>query len=235
MESSDAAQAKGECPTCSKLVSKSNIPKHHKVCGKKKPPKSRKAINRDSYARNKVKVLQKRQEKRMFDQFRRLEVARKQLAELEAQQVEEEELECTAWTAFSKRNLLYGVSLDPELSPHFLEELKACCKAKYNHGPIMTTPKEVYRAAIFVLHPDKLRRQKNRFGARIEEVMAHWDKIAFNAFGDGLKADIDMKPQADLDAMTDVEYSDERRRVALARKAKAQTEKSDFETLTANF
>ncbi|KAK1941085.1 hypothetical protein P3T76_007791 [Phytophthora citrophthora] len=100
----------------------------------------------------------------------------------------------------------------------------------------MTTPKELYRTAIFVLHPDKLRGQKNRFGARIEEVMVHWDKTArvFNAFGDGLKADIDMKPQAELDAMTDMEYSNERRRVALARKAKAQTE-SDFETLTANF
>ncbi|KAK1935169.1 hypothetical protein P3T76_010935 [Phytophthora citrophthora] len=73
MESSDAAPAKGECPTCSKHVSKSNMAKHRKVCGKKKPPKSRKAINRDSLARNKVKVLQKREEKRMFDQFRRLE------------------------------------------------------------------------------------------------------------------------------------------------------------------
>ncbi|EGZ07522.1 hypothetical protein PHYSODRAFT_402921, partial [Phytophthora sojae] len=64
---------KGKCPTCPKLVAKSNMAKHRKVCGKKKPPKSRKAINRDSYAKNKDKILQKLQEKRVYDQFRRLE------------------------------------------------------------------------------------------------------------------------------------------------------------------
>jgi hypothetical protein len=113
-------------------------------------------------------------------------------------------MECTAWTALSKRDLLYGVSLDPELFAHFLEELKARCKAKYNHGSIMTSPKELYRAAIFVLHPDKLRGQKSKFGEHIEEAMTHWNMTAraFNNFGDGLKADVDMKPQAELDDMT---------------------------------
>jgi hypothetical protein len=57
---------------------------------------------------------------------------------------------------------------------------------------------------------------------------------AFNVFGDGLKADVDMKPQAELDDMTDVEYSNERRRVRLACKAKAQTE-NDFETVKENY
>jgi endogenous inhibitor of DNA gyrase (YacG/DUF329 family) len=71
MESS--APAKGECPTCSKLVSKSNMAKHRKVCGKKKPAKSRKAINREAYLRNKGTILQKRQQKRIHDQFQRLE------------------------------------------------------------------------------------------------------------------------------------------------------------------
>jgi len=145
-------------------------------------------------------------------------------------------MECTAWTALSKRDLLYGVSLDPELFAHFLEELKARCKAKYNHGPIMTSPKELYRAAIFVLHPDKLRGQKSKFGEHIEEAMTHWNMTAraFKNFGDGLKADVDMKPLAELDDMTDGEYSNERRRVRLACKAKAQTE-SDFETVKENY
>jgi hypothetical protein len=52
--------------------------------------------------------------------------------------------------------------------------------------------------------------------------MTHWNMTAraFNNFGDGLKADVDMKPQAELDDMTDVEYSNERRRVRLASKRK---------------
>ncbi|EGZ18818.1 hypothetical protein PHYSODRAFT_502987, partial [Phytophthora sojae] len=54
---------------------KSNMAKHRKVCGKKKPPKSRTAINRDSYAKNKDKIPQKLQEKRVYDQFRHLEGA----------------------------------------------------------------------------------------------------------------------------------------------------------------
>jgi hypothetical protein len=66
--------------------------------------------------------------------------------------------------------------------------------------------------------------------------MAHWNMTAraFNVFGDGLKADVDMNPQAELDDMKDVEYSNERRRVHLASKAKAQTE-SDFETVKENY
>ncbi|ETO99441.1 hypothetical protein F441_23143 [Phytophthora nicotianae CJ01A1] len=72
MGSDDDRPLRGECPECSKLVSKSNMAKHRKICGKKKPRKSRKAINRDSYVRNKDKILRKRQEYRLVDQFRRL-------------------------------------------------------------------------------------------------------------------------------------------------------------------
>ncbi|KAL3660324.1 hypothetical protein V7S43_014478 [Phytophthora oleae] len=201
-----------------------------------KPAKTRKVINRESYARNKETILIKRTEKRIYDQFRRLEVARKQLAELEAQPVEVEEMERTAWTPLSSRHILHGVSLDPELFSHFIAELTARCKAKYNHGPTTVTPKDLYRTAIFVLHPDKLRVLKNKFGERIDQVMDHWSKTAraFNAFGDGLKTDTDMKPQDELEEMPDVEYSNERRRVALACKTKAQAE-TDHEMLVTNF
>ncbi|KAE8965559.1 hypothetical protein PF011_g28245, partial [Phytophthora fragariae] len=33
---------KGKCASCSKMVFKSNMAKHRKLCGKKKPPKTRK-------------------------------------------------------------------------------------------------------------------------------------------------------------------------------------------------
>ncbi|ETP37632.1 hypothetical protein F442_14555 [Phytophthora nicotianae P10297] len=83
--------------------------KHRKICGKKKPRKSRKAINRDSYVRNKDKILRKRQEYRLADQFRRLSAARRKLAELEPQEIEVEAVERTAWTPVTPSNILYGV------------------------------------------------------------------------------------------------------------------------------
>ncbi|KAH7491365.1 hypothetical protein PRIC1_014254 [Phytophthora ramorum] len=61
---------KVECSTCNK---RSNLAKHRKVCGKNKLPKTRKAINRDVYVRNKDKILQKRFEQRVYERFRRLE------------------------------------------------------------------------------------------------------------------------------------------------------------------
>ncbi|KAL4115087.1 hypothetical protein PRIC2_013982 [Phytophthora ramorum] len=64
---------KVECSTCNKVVSRSNLAKHRKVCGKNKLPKTRKAINRDAYVRNKDKILQKRFEQRVYERFRRLE------------------------------------------------------------------------------------------------------------------------------------------------------------------
>eukprot|EP00644_Phytophthora_capsici_P000717 jgi/Phyca11/109271/e_gw1.16.786.1 len=70
----DAAKAlKGECTSCGKLVSKSNMAKHRKVCGKKKAPMKRKVINRESYKRHKDGILNKRFEQRAFNRFRRLE------------------------------------------------------------------------------------------------------------------------------------------------------------------
>ncbi|KAG6972160.1 hypothetical protein JG688_00004114 [Phytophthora aleatoria] len=55
------------------MVSKSNMAKHRKVCGKKKPPKTRKVINRESYTRHKDIIHNKRFEQRLYDRFRRLE------------------------------------------------------------------------------------------------------------------------------------------------------------------
>ncbi|KAG6956826.1 hypothetical protein JG688_00011244, partial [Phytophthora aleatoria] len=46
---------------------------HGKACGKKKPPKTRKVINRESYTRHTDKILNKHFEQRLDDQFRRLE------------------------------------------------------------------------------------------------------------------------------------------------------------------
>ncbi|KAE9048603.1 hypothetical protein PR001_g3743 [Phytophthora rubi] len=76
---------KGKGASCSKMVSKSNMAKHRKLCGKKKPPKTRKVINRESYARHKVKILNKRFEQRTFDRFRRLEgtADKKRIADFE--------------------------------------------------------------------------------------------------------------------------------------------------------
>ncbi|ETO85710.1 hypothetical protein F444_00645 [Phytophthora nicotianae P1976] len=73
MEGNTSKAPKGECATCGKLVSKSNMAKHRKVCGKNKAPKTRKVINRQSYKRHKDKILNKRFEQRVFNRFRRLE------------------------------------------------------------------------------------------------------------------------------------------------------------------
>ncbi|KAG3163748.1 hypothetical protein C6341_g12877 [Phytophthora cactorum] len=64
---------KGKCPACGKMVSKSNMEKHRKVCGKTKPPKTCMVINRESYTRHKDNILNKRFEQRLYDRFRRLE------------------------------------------------------------------------------------------------------------------------------------------------------------------
>ncbi|KAG6969815.1 hypothetical protein JG688_00005161, partial [Phytophthora aleatoria] len=61
---------KGKCAACGKMVSKSNMTKHCKVYGKKKPPKTHKVINRESYTRHKDKILNKRFEQRLYDRFR---------------------------------------------------------------------------------------------------------------------------------------------------------------------
>ncbi|KAG2772344.1 hypothetical protein Pcac1_g13388 [Phytophthora cactorum] len=66
---------KGKCPACGKMVSKSNMEKHRKVCGKTKPPKTCMVINRESYTRHKDNILNKRFEQRLYDRFRRLEDA----------------------------------------------------------------------------------------------------------------------------------------------------------------
>ncbi|KAL3670742.1 hypothetical protein V7S43_003930 [Phytophthora oleae] len=134
MESSGGAP-KGECPTCSKLVAESNMAKHHKVCGKKKPRKTCKAINRDSYARNKAKISKKRQEKRAYDQFRRLELAREQLATLASQPLEVDQVEEPSWEPLASTNLLHGVSVNLDLFMHFLNESKARCKKRHGLGP----------------------------------------------------------------------------------------------------
>ncbi|KAG6955643.1 hypothetical protein JG687_00011073, partial [Phytophthora cactorum] len=55
---------------------------HGKACGKKKPPKTRKVINRESYTRHTDKILNKHFEKRLDDQFCRLEVAREQFVKV---------------------------------------------------------------------------------------------------------------------------------------------------------
>eukprot|EP00644_Phytophthora_capsici_P006970 jgi/Phyca11/103980/e_gw1.8.900.1 len=73
MEGDVTKASKGECALCGKLVSKSNMAKHRKVCGKKKAPKTRKVINRESYKRHKDKILNKHFEQRAFNRFRRLE------------------------------------------------------------------------------------------------------------------------------------------------------------------
>ncbi|EGZ18785.1 hypothetical protein PHYSODRAFT_332528 [Phytophthora sojae] len=169
-----------------KLVAKSNMAKHRK---------------------NKDKILQKLQEKRVYDQFRHLE-----LTEREAQGVEVEKMEKTAWTPLPKtkdaEDLIYGVSLDPNLFAHFLAELKARRKAKHGRGPSMISPRELYRVAIFVLHPDKLRGQISKFGDETDKLMNYWSTTAkaFTVFGNGLTEDTEMRPQIELDAMTDVEY-----------------------------
>ncbi|KUF89233.1 hypothetical protein AM588_10003043 [Phytophthora nicotianae] len=75
MEGNTSKAPKGECASCGKLVSKSNMAKHRKVCGKKKAPKTRKVINRESYKRHKDKILNKCFKQRVFNRFRRLEAA----------------------------------------------------------------------------------------------------------------------------------------------------------------
>ncbi|ETO78511.1 hypothetical protein F444_06558 [Phytophthora nicotianae P1976] len=176
MGSDDDRPPRGECPECSKLVSKSNMAKHRKICGKKKPRKSRKAINRDSYVRNKDKILRKRQEYRLADQFRRLSAARRKLAELEPHEIDVEAVERTAWTPVTPSNILYGVSKDPDVFAYFITELRNRCKSRHGRGPTMLSPKELYRAAILELHPDKLTALRNKFGERFEEVATYWSR-----------------------------------------------------------
>ncbi|KAE9305426.1 hypothetical protein PF008_g21725, partial [Phytophthora fragariae] len=88
---------KGKCASCRKMVSKSNMAKHRKLCGKKKPPKTLKVINRESYARHKVKILNKRFEQRTFDRFRRLEVAREKLVKLRDMPLDVEPIKTREW------------------------------------------------------------------------------------------------------------------------------------------
>ncbi|KUF86097.1 Tryptophan synthase [Phytophthora nicotianae] len=65
--------------------------KHRKVCGKKKAPKTRKVINRESYKRHKDKILNKCFKQRVFNRFRRLE-ANFQAKQEKAQALRDEEL-----------------------------------------------------------------------------------------------------------------------------------------------
>ncbi|ETN10422.1 hypothetical protein PPTG_10561 [Phytophthora nicotianae INRA-310] len=89
--------------------------KHRKVCGKKKAPKTRKVINRESYKRHKDNILNKRFEQRAFNRFRRLEVAREQLVTLSNKPLGVEPIKVKHWTPASKTSLLHGISKDPNL------------------------------------------------------------------------------------------------------------------------
>ncbi|KAL3670743.1 hypothetical protein V7S43_003931 [Phytophthora oleae] len=76
---------------------------------------------------------------------------------------------------------------------------------------------------MFVLHPDKLTSVKRQFGDDAASYCAS-TATAFSVLWDGLSGDTDFRPQNELDEMTDVEYSNERRRVRKAQEAKDHAE-----------
>ncbi|KAL3661172.1 hypothetical protein V7S43_013781 [Phytophthora oleae] len=76
---------------------------------------------------------------------------------------------------------------------------------------------------MFVLHPDKLTSVKRQFGDDAASYCAS-TATAFSVLWDGLSGDTDFRLQNELDEMTDVEYSNERRRVRKAQEAKDHAE-----------
>ncbi|ETI53787.1 hypothetical protein F443_03310 [Phytophthora nicotianae P1569] len=153
----DATKApKGECASCGKLVSKSNMAKHRKVCGKKKAPKTRKVINRASYKRTKDKILNKRFEQRTFNRFRRLEVAREQLVTLSNKPLDVDLIKVKQWTPAPKTSLLHGISMDSNLFAICLNTLRERCKKLYKIGHAHVEWPKFYKAIMFTLHPEKI-------------------------------------------------------------------------------
>ncbi|OWZ18893.1 hypothetical protein PHMEG_0006944 [Phytophthora megakarya] len=58
--------------------------------------------------------------------------------------------------------MLFGVSKDPDLFVYFADQLRDRCKSRRIVGPSMTQLKDLIQAALFVLHPDKLRSGKEK-------------------------------------------------------------------------
>ncbi|KAG1701110.1 hypothetical protein DVH05_011351 [Phytophthora capsici] len=164
----DATKApKGECASCGKLVSKSNMAKHRKVCGKKKAPKTRKVINRE---RHKDKILNKRFEQRAFNRFRRLEVAREQLLTLSNKPLDVEPVKVKQWTPAPKTSLLHGISKDPNLFAFCLNTLRERCKKLYNTGPAHVEWPKFYKAIMFTFHTEKIPSAACDFGSSTQEI-----------------------------------------------------------------
>ncbi|KAJ8542653.1 hypothetical protein ON010_g12158 [Phytophthora cinnamomi] len=163
--------------------------KHRKVCGKKKPPKTRKAINRDSYLRNREDIL------RGVTRVRAISSSRKG-AQRTAQPLDVEPAEETYWQPLSDKNLLYAVCKDPHLFNYVISELSAKCESKFGQDLTEVTTKYRYRMAIFVLDPDKLHTAQDKFGDRLEKAFAYGCDTgkAFNVFWDGMTVDTKWKP-----------------------------------------
>ncbi|ETP46153.1 hypothetical protein F442_07559 [Phytophthora nicotianae P10297] len=113
--------------------------KHRKVCGKKKAPKTRKVINRESYKRHKDNILNKRFEQRAFNRFRRLEVAREQLV-----------------TLSNKPLGVEPIKLKTRKRGHFasfyrerVNNLRERCKKLYKFGPAHVEWLKFYKAIMF--------------------------------------------------------------------------------------
>ncbi|ETO83078.1 hypothetical protein F444_02845 [Phytophthora nicotianae P1976] len=226
MEGNTSKAPKGECATCGKLVSKSNMAMHRKVCGKKKAPKTRKVINRESYKRHKDKILNKRFEQRVFNRFRRLEVAREQLVTMSNKPLDVEPIPVKKWKPAPSTSLLHGISKDPNLFAFCLNTLRERCRKLYKIGPAYVEWPKFYKAIMFTLHPEKISSAACDFGSSTQEIYDFKLETvtAFNQLKVQLEADTDDLTEEVADGLSDAAYEREMNRIRRAKRDKAEGE-----------